>query len=95
MFTSQEREKISRIIKSGFIDTFRIFNKKGGNYTWWPYFVNARQRNLGWRIDYAFASNSLLPKIKKAFILKDILGSDHCPIGLEMLSQKETRLSLR
>ncbi len=54
MFTSEERKQVDKIIELGFTDTFRKFNKKPGNYTWWPYFVNARQRNLGWRIDYAF-----------------------------------------
>lgn len=84
MFTSRERKQIDKIIKLGFTDTFRKFHKKGGQYTWWPYFVNARERNLGWRIDYIFTSKILIPKLKKAFILSKIKGSDHCPIGIEM-----------
>lgn len=84
MFTPKEREKIDKIIKLGFTDTFREFNKEGGDYTWWPYFANARKRNLGWRIDYAFVSKSLVPKLKSSFILQEIKGSDHCPIGAEI-----------
>jgi exodeoxyribonuclease-3 len=81
MFTKEEREQIDKIIDLGFTDTFRKFNKKGGNYTWWPYFANARQRNLGWRIDYVFTSKKITPKLKDAFILNKVTGSDHCPIG--------------
>ena len=84
MFTIEERKQIDKIIKSGFIDTFREFNKKGGNYTWWPYMAKARQRNLGWRIDYIFISKELTQKLKDAFILPEIMGSDHCPIGIEI-----------
>ena len=84
MFTPEEKKQIDRIIKLGFVDTFREFHKEGGHYTWWPYFVNARERNLGWRIDYVFASESLTPRVKKAFILPEVMGSDHCPIGIEI-----------
>lgn len=84
MFTPKERKQIDRIIKLGFIDSFRKFHEKGGNYTWWPYFRNCRERNLGWRIDYAFTSKSLTPKLKKAFILPKVKGSDHCPIGIQL-----------
>ena len=84
MFTSKERKQINRIIDMGFVDTFRIFNKEGKNYTWWPYFVNARERNLGWRIDYIFVSKKLVLKLKDAFILSKVMGSDHCPIGIEI-----------
>lgn len=84
MFTQKEREQIDKIINLGFADTFRKFNKKTGFYTWWPYFANARQRNLGWRIDYCFVSKSLEPEIKNAFILSNVIGSDHCPIGIEL-----------
>jgi len=82
MFTPEEREKIDRIIRLGFTDTFRKLHKEGEHYTWWPYFANARERNLGWRIDYAFISKSLAPKLKSSFILQEIKGSDHCPIGV-------------
>ena len=84
MFTSDERKQIDKIVKLGFIDTFRKFDQKGNNYTWWPYFANARQRNLGWRIDYVFASKRLTPKLKDAFILKNVKGSDHCPVGIKI-----------
>ncbi|PIR44341.1 exodeoxyribonuclease III [Candidatus Wolfebacteria bacterium CG10_big_fil_rev_8_21_14_0_10_31_9] len=84
MFTLEERKQIDKIIELGFVDTFRKFNKKGENYTWWPYFANARVRNLGWRIDYAFSSQTLSSLIKKAFILEKVVGSDHCPIGIEV-----------
>lgn len=84
MFTPEERNQLDSIIKLGFMDTFRKFHKEGGNYTWWSYFANARSRNLGWRIDYAFISKPLAPKLKSAFILKNVPGSDHCPIGLEI-----------
>lgn len=84
-FTKEEREGIDKILKAGFVDTFRHFTPLGnGYYTWWSHWSNARARNVGWRIDYFFVSNSLLPKLKKAFILKDIMGSDHCPVGVEM-----------
>ena len=82
MFTPNERKQIDRLISLGFIDTFRKFNQKGGNYTWWVAYANARKRNLGWRIDYAFASKSLAKKIKNASIYPKVMGSDHCPIGI-------------
>jgi len=84
MFTSEERKQLDRIIDLGFIDTFRRFNKKPGNYTWWPYRFNAKERNLGWRLDYIFTSKTLTPKLKKAFILNKVIGSDHCPIGIDI-----------
>lgn len=84
MFTPAERKKIDNLLEQGFIDTFREFHKEGGNYTWWPYMANARERNLGWRIDYIFVSKNLDPKVKRAFILSKVKGSDHCPIGIEL-----------
>jgi exodeoxyribonuclease III len=84
MFTPGERKNIDSLLNHGFIDSFRKFDKRGGNYTWWPYMANARERNIGWRIDYIFISLSLDKKIKNAFILPDVKGSDHCPIGIEM-----------
>ena len=82
MFTDQERKQIDRIIQLGFTDTFRKFNQKPGNYTWWPYYRNCRQRNIGWRIDYCFTSKKITLKLKKAFILNKVKGSDHCPVGV-------------
>lgn len=82
MFTPEERKKIDNLIQLGYVDTFRIFNQEGGNYTWWSYMAGARERNLGWRIDYLFVSPGLKQDLKSAFILQEIAGSDHCPIGL-------------
>ncbi len=82
MFTAEERKQIDKLTEIGFVDTFRKFNKKPGNYTWWPYFAKARERNLGWRIDYVFVSSALAEKVKNAFILTAVMGSDHCPIGI-------------
>ena len=84
MFTGEERKQIDKLIGLGFTDTFRRFNQEEENYTWWPYIAKARERNLGWRIDYAFTSKSLTPKLKKAFILRDVMGSDHCPVGINV-----------
>ena len=83
-FTDQEREGIDKIISAGFVDTFRILTKGSGHYSWWSHFANARARNIGWRIDYIFASKKLVPKIKVAKILPEIMGSDHCPVLLEL-----------
>ncbi|HBI25355.1 MAG: Exodeoxyribonuclease III Xth [Candidatus Wolfebacteria bacterium GW2011_GWC2_39_22] len=82
MFTPEEREKLDALEKLGFVDTFRTENKEGGNYSWWPYFANARERNLGWRIDYVFVSKMFATRVKKAFILPSVRGSDHCPVGI-------------
>ena len=85
MFTQEERKQIDNILSLGFIDTFRKFNQKGKNYTWWPYFAKARERNLGWRIDYLFTSQSLASRLENAFILKEVMGSDHCPVGIRIV----------
>lgn len=84
MFTPEERGRIDKIVDLGFVDSFRKFHQEGGNYTWWPYFANARERNLGWRLDYIFTSKSLTPKLKNSFILGEVKGSDHCPVGIEI-----------
>jgi exodeoxyribonuclease-3 len=83
-FTKEEREGIDQIIQAGFVDTFRLFTEGNGHYTWWSVFSNARARNVGWRIDYFFASKSLVPRIKSAKIHADVFGSDHCPVSLEL-----------
>jgi len=84
MFTSEERARINRLVGNGFIDSFRKFYpKKKDAYTWWPYFANARARNLGWRIDYVFVTQKLAIKLKNALILSQVKGSDHCPVGVE------------
>jgi exodeoxyribonuclease-3 len=86
MYTREERNKIDKLLSLGFIDTFRIYNKNAGHYTWWRYGFDAKERNLGWRIDYFFASKEMGPKIKNAFILDDVSRSDHCPVGIEIAS---------
>ncbi len=81
-FTIEEREGFDKILKAGFIDTFRMFNQEGGNYTWWTHWANARARNVGWRIDYFLASSSARSMVKNASIHPNILGSDHCPVSI-------------
>jgi exodeoxyribonuclease-3 len=84
-FTVEEREKFDKILKEGFIDTFRYFYPdKKDSYTWWSYMFNARAKNVGWRIDYFCVSKNLKKNLKNAIIYNDVLGSDHCPIGLEI-----------
>ena len=81
-FTPEERAGFDRIVNAGFIDTFREFNQGGGHYTWWSQMGQCRPRNIGWRIDYFGISSSLRPRLKESFILKDVMGSDHCPVGI-------------
>jgi exodeoxyribonuclease-3 len=84
-FTKEEREGIDQIVATGFVDTFRHFTPKGnGFYTWWTNWSNSRARNVGWRIDYFFVSKKLLPRLRKAKILPQVMGSDHCPVLLEL-----------
>ena len=84
-FTYEEREGIDHIIKAGFIDSFRHFVPEGnGYYTWWSHFAKARERNVGWRIDYWFVSKKLEKHLKSAKILPEVTGSDHCPVVLEL-----------
>lgn len=85
-FLRIEREWIDKFLSHGFIDTFRLFNDQPGNYTWWDMQTRARQRNVGWRIDYFFVSEDLKENVKNAFILPEVMGSDHCPIGIEILA---------
>ena len=72
------------MIDEGFVDTFRMFTVGPGHYTWWSPFSGARERNVGWRIDYIFASEDLISKIRRAEILADYMGSDHCPVLLDI-----------
>ena len=84
-FTKEEREGIDKIIEAGFVDSFRVFTKKGnGFYTWWSHWRSSRERNIGWRIDYWFVSQKLLPRLKSAAILPEVMGSDHCPVVIEI-----------
>ena len=79
-FTQEEREGFDNFVKAGFIDTFRMFHKGNGYYSWWSHFANARARNVGWRIDYILVSPALKNKVKSATILDEVMGSDHCPV---------------
>lgn len=84
-FTDEERNKMSQLLQLGFTDSFRaLYPDKQDAYTWWSYMMNARARNIGWRIDYFLVSNRLRPAIKEANIYAEIMGSDHCPVGLEL-----------
>lgn len=84
-FLKEERNWLDVFInKANLVDSFRIFNKEPNNYTWWDQKSHARDRNVGWRIDYFYVSKSLLKHLKKALILSNVYGSDHCPISIEM-----------
>ncbi len=84
-FTVEEREKMTELLSSGFVDTFRyLYPDLEGIYTWWSYRFNARSRNAGWRIDYFVVSEDIADRIKEATVYMDVQGSDHCPVGLEI-----------
>jgi exodeoxyribonuclease-3 len=83
-FLPIEREWVDKFLSNGYIDTFRMFNKKPDNYTWWSYRTRARDRNVGWRIDYFFVNKEFKSNVTDAYILSDIQGSDHCPIGITL-----------
>lgn len=85
-FTNEEREKFTNLLDSGFIDIYRHFYpEKKDSYTWWSYMPGVRERNIGWRIDYFICSKKILSSIKNAEIYHHVLGSDHCPIGIEVI----------
>jgi exodeoxyribonuclease-3 len=83
-FTDEERAGFQRYVDNGYLDTFRMFTKEGGHYSWWTHWANARARNVGWRIDYFMASDKLKGGIRSAKIHADVMGSDHAPISLEL-----------
>jgi len=83
-FLPEERAWIDTFLAEGFVDTLRMFNDKPEIYTWWDMVTRARERNVGWRIDYFYISENLKKNISNAFVLQDVMGSDHCPIGIEM-----------
>ena len=84
-FLPVERAWLDKFVKAGYVDTFRHFHPDEFDaYTWWSYRTGARERNVGWRIDYFFVNKEILPYVKRAWILSDVPGSDHCPIGLEI-----------
>ena len=83
-FTDEERNWMTEFLTNGYVDTFRLFNKEGGNYTWWSYMFKAREKNIGWRIDYFIVSKELATNVNESKILSDIGGSDHAPIELKL-----------
>ncbi|MCH6255418.1 exodeoxyribonuclease III [Puniceicoccaceae bacterium K14] len=83
-FSDEERAGFDQIVAAGFVDTFREFTQGKGHYSWWSYRAGARARNVGWRIDYFCISESLRPSLKSSTIRSEILGSDHCPVQMEM-----------
>ncbi|MGR8929632.1 MAG: exodeoxyribonuclease III [Gammaproteobacteria bacterium] len=83
-YTQAEIDGFSRFVEAGFVDSYRHFHPDTVAYSWWSYRAGARAKNIGWRIDYVLASKALLPQIGEAFILPDIMGSDHCPVGINI-----------
>ena len=84
-FTDEERSKMTELLNSGFIDTFRYkYPEKTGAYSWWSYMFHARENNAGWRIDYFIVSDSIKTQIEDAKILANVMGSDHCPVELDI-----------
>ena len=81
-FLPMERDWMNKFVAHGYADTFRHFNKEPNQYTWWDLKTRARERNVGWRIDYFFVTENLLPSVSKAFIMPGVMGSDHCPVGI-------------
>jgi exodeoxyribonuclease-3 len=83
-FTPEERAWLDALLKKGYVDTFREFHHRAGQYTWWAYRYNARRRNIGWRLDYFLISEELRSRLKNSDILSDVMGSDHAPIRMEL-----------
>ena len=83
-YLPEEREWMTFFTTHGFTDTFRLFCKEGGHYSWWSYRMNAREKDIGWRIDYLCVNDSFVPHVKSSTILKDVMGSDHCPVMIEI-----------
>jgi exodeoxyribonuclease-3 len=83
-FLPEERAWIDKFVAHGYLDTFRRFHKEPNQYTWWDMKSGARERNVGWRIDYFFISENLLSSVTGAFIMPEVMGSDHCPIGITL-----------
>ena len=83
-FTDEERGKMTELLESGFIDTFRYFNPDTVKYSWWSYMGHARENNVGWRLDYFIVNKEFIDKVKTSLVLDDIMGSDHCPVVIEV-----------
>ena len=83
-FSDEERGKFTELLEAGFKDTFRSLYPEEVKYSWWSYMYGARAKNVGWRIDYFVVSDRIIDKVKDSFILNEIMGSDHCPVGIEI-----------
>ena len=83
-FTDEERQGFQNFLDAGFVDTFRLFHQGNGHYSWWSHFANSRERNVGWRIDYVLVSDNLRPQVTAADIHASIMGSDHCPVSVDI-----------
>ena len=83
-FSDEERGKFTQLLEAGFTDTFRKLYPEKEQYSWWSYMYHAREKNVGWRIDYFVVSDRIFGKVKDSFILNDVFGSDHCPVGIEL-----------
>jgi len=83
-FSDEERNKFTELLNSGFTDSFRALYPDKVEYSWWSYMMKAREKNVGWRIDYFVVSDRLFPRVKDSFILGSVMGSDHCPVGIEL-----------
>ncbi|RLE18295.1 MAG: exodeoxyribonuclease III, partial [Acidobacteria bacterium] len=83
-FLPEERAWMDKFFSHGYLDTLRLFTDEGEKYSWWSYRAQARERNVGWRIDYFFVSENMKSRVKDAFIMDDVTGSDHCPVGIEL-----------
>jgi exodeoxyribonuclease-3 len=83
-FLPEEREWMDKLLEHGFVDTFRAFNQEPEQYSWWDMMTRARDRNVGWRIDYFFANEGFMDRVTNGYILQDVTGSDHCPVGIDI-----------
>jgi exodeoxyribonuclease-3 len=83
-FLPEERAWLDKFLSHDYYDTFRLFNNEPGNYTWWSSFANARERNIGWRLDYFFVNKRFVANVRSAEILPEVSGSDHCPVSLQI-----------
>ena len=83
-FLPIEREWMDRFLSHGYVDTFRELNPEPDNYSWWSYRTRARERNVGWRLDYFFVNKEFMDNVEASYILSDVMGSDHCPVGIDI-----------
>jgi len=86
-FLPEERDWMDKLVSHGYADALRHFNREAGQYTWWSYRFKAREKDIGWRLDYFFVSENLLSSLTGAFILKNVMGSDHCPVGITLKTE--------